>query len=189
MHQRPYMKKGTLLQTDSDRTVSWRNMATYALLMVLMPFAANAQFIKIDIDIPAKTGVSDMETSVQSWQSDLNKSQTSLDGTYALTLSSAENSQILATLKHSDYLINAAGTGVKLSAVLAYRNDGKNKPPKENASDRVQFSMSDSGLLIDAMKDSPDVLYAYLMIYTSIELPKISGTTYIGEMQLTIEYN
>jgi len=159
------------------------------LILVLFSMTANAQFLKIDIEIPAKTGVSDMETSESNWQSNLNQSQQLLDGAYSLTISSAENLQVLAILKHSDNLINASGSGVKLTAVLAFRNDGKNKPQKSNASDRAQFPMSNSGLLIDNMKDSPQVLNAYLMVYTTIERPKISGTTYTGDIQLTIEYN
>lgn len=177
--------------TTSEHILSSLNVTTSALLLLLLlfPFTANAQFIKIDIDIPAKTGVSDMETSGQTWQTDINQSQQELDGSYALTLSSAENLQVVAILKYSDYLINASGLGVKLTAVLAYRNDGKNRPTKANASDRAQFPMSNSGLLIDNMKDSPEVLNAYLMVYTTIERPKVSGTTYTGDILLTIEYN
>jgi len=173
----------------SDPILSWVKVASYVLFMVLLPFTVNAQFIKIDIDIPAKTGVSDMETSEQSWQSNLNQNLQELEGSYALTISSAENLQVIATLKHSDYLINASGSGVKLTAVLAYSNDGKNKPPKENASDIASFPISNSGLLIDNMKDSPQVLNAYIIVYTTIEKPLISGTTYTGDIRLTIEYN
>ena len=165
------------------------NVVFYTLILLLLPFTANAQFIKIDIDIPAKTGVSDMEISGQSWQNEYNQNLQELDGSYSLTISSAENLQVLATLKHSEYLINASGAGVKLTAVLAYRNDGKNKPPKANTSDRVQFPMSNSGLLIDNMKDFPQVLSAYLVVYTTIERPKASGTTYTGDIFLTLEYN
>jgi len=177
------------IHSISDGVLGWVKVASYVLFFVLLPCTVNAQFIKIDIDIPAKTGVSDVEASEQNWQSDVSQTQAALDGTFALTISSAENLQVLATLKHSDYLINASGSGVKLTAVLAFRNDGKNKPPKANASDRAEFPMSNSGLLIDNMKDSPEVLNAYLMVYTTIERPKLSGTAYIGDIHLTIEYN
>ncbi len=191
MNQKQSIVYSQANHTISEHIMSWLNVTNCALVLFLVMFSltANAQFIKIDIDIPAKTGVSDMETSEQSWQNAINQSQQELDGTYALTLSSAENLQVLAILKHSDYLINASDLGVKLTAVLAYRNDGKNKPPKANARDRAQFSMSNSGLLIDNMKDSPGVLNAYLVVYTTIERPKVSGTTYIGDIILTIEYN
>jgi len=159
------------------------------LFLGVFPLIATAQFIKIDIDIPAKTGVSDMETSEFNRPIDMNQNQLILEGAYSLTISSAENLQVLATLIHSEYLINEAGDAVKLSALLAYRNDGKNRPPRANASDRVAFPMSNSGLLIDQMKDSPDFLYAYLVVYTTIDRPKNSGTTYVGDLKLTIEYN
>jgi len=189
MHQKQIKVNRATVHTVSEDILSWANVATCVLFLMLLPFTANAQFIKIDIDIPAKTGVSDMETSEQIWQPDLNQIQQELDGTFALTISSAENLQVIATLKHSEYLINASGFSVKLNAVLAFRNDGKNSPPKAKASDRVQFPMSNSGMLIDNMKDSPQVLNAYLMVYTTIERPKISGTTYTGDILLTIEYN
>lgn len=175
--------------SNSKSHLSWMKVLTYVLFLTLLPVTTNAQFIKIDIEVPAKTGVSDLETSEQKWQLDLNKNKQELDGTYALTISSAENLRILATLKHSDYLINASGIGVKLNAVLAYKNDGKNKPTKANSSDKAEFSISDSGLLIENMKESPQVLNAFLMVYTSIERPKISGTIYTGDILLTIEYN
>lgn len=159
------------------------------VFIALYPFFTFAQFIKIDIEIPAKTGVSDMETTDFNWPVDDNQSQQELERSYSLTISSAENLQVLAILTHSDYLINESGSSVKLNAVLAYRNDGKNRPPKANATDRAQFPMSNSGLLIDNMKNSPEVLYAYLMVYTTIERPKRSGTTYEGDIKLTIEYN
>jgi len=177
------------VQSVSNHILNLITIVTCVLVMILFPFKVNAQFIKIDIDIPAKTGISDMESSEQNWQSNVNQSLQEMDGTYALTISSVENLQVIATLKHSEYLINAAGSGVKLTAVLAYRNDGKNKPPKANASDRAEFPMSNSGLLIDNMKDSPQVLNAYIVVYTTIERPKISGTTYTGDILLTIEYN
>jgi hypothetical protein len=167
----------------------WRNVLTFLLFLLSFSFAANAQFIKIDIEVPAKTGVSDLETSEQNRLQDLNKNKQELDGTYGLTISSVENLRILAILKHSDYLINASGTGVKLTATLAYKNDGKNKPVRANASDKAEFPISDSGLLIENMKDSPQVLNAYLMVYTSIERPVVSGSVYIGDILLTIEYN
>ncbi len=189
MTQKHSKVKCKSVHSISDCVLNWMKVACYVLFFVLLPCTVNAQFIKIDIEIPAKTGVSDMEASQQNWQADASQTQAALDGTFALTISSAENLQVLATLKHSDYLINASGSGVKLTAVLAYRNDGKNKPPKANASDQVEFPMSNSGLLIDYMKDSPEVLNAYLMVYTTIERPKVSGTTYIGYILLTIEYN
>ena len=189
MNQKQTATYCNALHSNSETKLNWVNIVTCALFFVLLPFTANAQFIKIDIDIPAKTGVSDMESSEQNWQSNLSQNLQEMDGTYALTISSAENLQVIATLKHSEYLINAAGSGVKLTAVLAYRNDGKNKPPKANASDRAEFPMSNSGLLIDNMKDSPQVLNAYIVVYTTIERPKISGTTYTGDILLTIEYN
>ena len=176
---------------DAFHPISSMNLrfAVCALFMVLFMFNANAQFIKIDIDIPAKTGVSDMETSDLNWQPNMNQSQQDVEGTYSLTISSAENLQVMAILKHSEFLLNGAGSAIKLTAVLAYRNDGKNKPPKANASDSAVFPMSNSGLLINNMKDSPQVLNAYLMVYTTIEKPNISGTNYTGDIRLTIEYN
>lgn len=174
------------------KSVQWKNWLRITLCILFIGMFSsitNAQFIRIDIDIPAKTGVSDMEASSQNWTLDLNQSQQVLEGTYALTISSAENLQVLATLKHSEYLINEAGDAVKFSAVLAYRNDGKNKPTRANASNDAAFPMSNSGLLINYMKDLPEVLYAYLMVYTTIDRPKNSGTTYMGDLKLIIEYN
>lgn len=178
-----------VLHSISESILGLLNVLTCALILALLPLNSYAQFIKIDIDIPAKTGVSDMEASEQNWQSNFNQNQQELEGTYALTISSAENLMVVATLKHSEFLINSSGSAVKLTAVLAYRNDGKNKPPKANASDSAEFPMSNSGLLIDDMKDSPQVLSAYLVVYTTIERPKSNGTTYFGDMLLTIEYN
>jgi hypothetical protein len=187
MNQKSYMDLSNFCHSILESILGRVSIVICAL--ILIPFIANAQFIKIDIDIPAKTGVSDMEISEQNWQTDYNQNLQELDGSYSLTISSAENLQVLAILKHSDYLINASGIGVKLTAVLAYRNDGKNKPSKVNTSDSVQFPMSNSGLLIDNMKGSPQVLNAYIMVYTTIEKPKTSGTTYTGDILLTIEYN
>lgn len=186
MRQNKDIGRSTFLNTVGRR---WTKKLICMVSFVLLPLGLHAQFIRIDIEVPAKTGVSDMESSEQSWESEGNNTLQEMDGTYSLTISSAENLQVLASIKHSEYLINASGVGVKLTAVLAYRNDGKNKPPKENANDRAQFPMSDSGLLIDYMKDSPQVLNAYLMVYTTIERPKISGTVYMGDLLLTIEYN
>jgi len=72
---------------------------------------------------------------------------------------------------------------------LAYRNDGQDKPKKVISSDVVVFPMSDSGLLIDYMKDSPQLLQAYLMVFTTLERPVSNNEIYTGDIVLTIEYN
>lgn len=189
MKQLLYILHSRGLLTKPEQWQDRLRITLCTLFIGVFPFITNAQFIKIDIEIPAKTGVSDMETTDFNWPIDNNQSQQELEGSYSLTISSAENLQVLAILTHSDYLINESGSSVKLNAVLAYRNDGKNRPPKANATDHAQFPMSNSGLLIDNMKNSPEVLYAYLMVYTTIERPKRSGTTYSGDIKLTIEYN
>lgn len=167
----------------------WAKWIVCAFIFLFLPNYGSAQFIRIDIDIPAKTGVSDMETTDLNWSSTDSHSQQLLEGSYALTLSSSENLQVIAILNHSEYLINDAGSAIPLSAVLAFRNDGQNKPPREKASDQVEFPMSNSGLLIENMKDEPQVLNAHIMVFTSIDKPAISSSIYQGDIRLTIEYN
>ena len=169
--------------------LNWRGLAFCMVVLFLSPSHLSAQFININIDIPAKSGVSELESSDMDWQSVMNNNQQQLEGTYTLTISSAENVQIMAILKHSDYLISASGAAIKLGTVLAYRNDGEKKSKIADSSDVAVFPMSNSGLLIDYMKDTPQLLKANLMVYTTIERPKLKNSIFTGDIVLTIEYN
>jgi len=189
MENRTYIVKKNPIQPEQNLYLSWWILAFFMLVMVVSPSNLAAQFININIDIPAKTGVSDLESSEMDWQSVLNNNRKEMEGSYALTISSAENVQVMAILKHSDYLISPSGSAIKLNAALAYRNDGQDKPKKVISSDVVVFPMSDSGLLIDYMKDSPQLLQAYLMVFTTLERPVSNNEIYTGDIVLTIEYN
>ena len=177
------------IQLMQHSLLNWRVLAFYLLVMIVSPNNLSAQFININIDIPAKSGVSDLESSDMDWKSVVNSNRRELESTFTLTISSAENVQVMAILKHSDYLISPSGSAIKLNAALAYRNDGQDKPKKVISSDVVVFPMSDSGLLIDYMKDSPQLLQAYLMVFTTLERPVSNNEIYTGDIVLTIEYN
>lgn len=163
--------------------------AAIVLFLMFFPLMANAQFININIDIPTKTGVSEMETSEPIWKPNNDPVVRELESSYNLTLSSSENLLVMASLRHSDYLQNESGSLVKLEATLAYRNDGVNKLQRAGTNDLVIFPMSNSGLLIENMKGNHQNLNAFLMIFTTTEMPKEVKGLYTGEISLKIEYN
>jgi len=160
----------------------------FVLIVVLFQISATAQFIRINLDIPTKTGQTELVPFNFSLQSDINGTQM-LGGTSVLCISGAENLQVQATLSHSDFLRSEMGDALKLNASLAFRNDGISKPPGINTGQTATFPLSNSRLIIQSIKNYPDVLNAFIFIHATAELPPSTKYTYEGDINLKIEYN
>jgi len=159
------------------------------LLMVLLSFSCYAQFISLKLDIPPKTGQSQIVPFEMYITTDIATGQQTLCGTTVFCISGAENFFVLATLSHSDSLRNKMGHAIPFSAFLAYRNDGISKPPGIEANHEASFPLSNSGRIIENITNLPQVLNAFIFIQATAELPKITESTYVGFINFNIEYN
>jgi len=159
------------------------------LLMVILSFSGHAQFITLKLDIPPKTGQTQIVPFEMNTTTDINTGQQTLYGTTVFCISGAENLFVLATLTHSDSIRNKMGNAVPFSAYMAYRNDGISKPTGIDANYQAFFPLSNSGRIIENIKNSPQVLNAFIFIYATAELPKITRSTYVGFIDFNIEYN
>ena len=159
------------------------------LLIVLLPFSGHAQFITLKLDIPAKTGQTEIVPFEMHSTTNTNTGQQTLNGTTVICISGAENFIVQAFLSHSDSLRNELGLAIPFSAYMAYRNDGNSKPPGTDANHQASFPLSNSGRIIENMKNSPQVLEAFIFIHARAALPKNTTSTYVGFINFKTEYN
>jgi hypothetical protein len=73
---------------------------------------------------------------------------------------------------------------------MAWQNDGTPgeataKPAKDNKS---VFPLSNSGLLIENMKEAPAILRAYIFLRGTAIVPKTATSPYEGKVHLIVEY-
>jgi len=154
-----------------------------------LPFSGHAQFITLKLDIPAKTGQTEIVPFEMHSTTNTNTGQQTLNGTTVICISGAENFIVQAFLSHSDSLRNELGLAIPFSAYMAYRNDGNSKPPGTDANHQASFPLSNSGRIIENMKNSPQVLEAFIFIHVRAVIPKITTSTYVGFINFNIEYN
>jgi len=159
------------------------------LLIVLLPFSGHAQFITLKLDIPAKTGQTEIVPFEMHSTTNTNTGQQTLNGTTVICISGAENFFVQAFLSHSDSLRNELGQAIPFTVSLAYRNDGNSKPPGTDANHQASFPLSNSRRIIENMKNSSQVLDAFIFIHAGAALPKVPTSTYVGFINFKIEYN
>ena len=176
----------SLCSKKVERNLSW---AIIVLLIVLLPFSGHAQFITLKLDIPAKTGQTEIVPFEMHSTTNTNTGQQMLNGTTVICISGAENFIVQAFLSHSDSLRNEFGQAIPFYVSLAYRNDGISKPPGTEANHQASFPLSNSGRIIENMKNSPQVLEAFIFIHASAALPNVTTPTYVGFINFKIEYN
>lgn len=159
------------------------------LMLAVFPLSSSAQFIKIILEIPAKTGQTDLVPFHLSQKADINTGLQTLSGTCVLCINAAENLQVQATFTHSDSLRNETGQAIPVIANLSFRNDGKSQPPGKDAGHVASFPLSDCGRIIEYIKGNPQVLNAFLFLKVNATIPKGTTSVYTGDISLIIEYN
>jgi hypothetical protein len=189
MKQYKYIEYNRSFRFVSDAAQRWLLIAFIVLLTTLSSIPANAQFIKINLEIPTKMGQTEIEPINFSIQSDINTGLETLEGSSVLCISGVENLQIQAALNFSSFLSNEMGDELKFYATLAFRNDGISKAPGIDTGCLASFPLSNSGRIIENIKGNPVVLNAYIFIHATAELPKLTKYTYVGDINLKIEYN
>ncbi len=163
--------------------------AVLVLLTALFPLRASAQYFRLSLEIPPKTGQTEANSFAFSQKSNINPAIESFGGNGLLCISSVENLQVLATLIHSDSLRNETGHAIPFIAKLAFRNDGQSQPPGTDAGNRASFPLSDCWRIIEYIEGHPQVLNAYIFIHVTASIPKFTKSAYSGVLNLIIEYN
>jgi len=151
-----------------------------------------AQFININLEIPAITSFTKSAPLSLRLQPDPFTGQQTLTGTVPINLSASENLHLQVMVQATDSLKNEQGHSLPLRVNFAYRNDGNHELPASgwNVSGKfVGFPMSNTGLLIGNMRGPPALLQAWLFISVSAGLPQYINTTYVGSIYVNIEFN
>jgi hypothetical protein len=162
-----------------------------ALLTLLwMPFTAHAQFIQLQLDIPAVAHVGEVQPLALELLPDPETGLQSLRGTAGFVIAAAENMQLLLKVQAPDSLTNELNHSLPLQTKLAWRNDGMvGEPASQVNGSQAEFPVYNGGLLIDALNHKPALLYAYVYLLISCGLPQYPDTIYEANIGLTIEYN
>ena len=163
--------------------------AVLVLLTALFPLRASAQYFKLSLEIPPKTGQTEVNSFAFSQKSNINPAIESFGGNGLLCISGVENLQVLATLIHSDSLRNETGHAIPFIAKLAFRNDGQSQLPGTDAGPVASFPLNDSWRIIEYIEGHPKVLNAYIFIHVTASIPKLTKSAYSGALNLIIEYN
>lgn len=161
----------------------------FALLAASYSQPASAQFLRLNIVIPPKTGQSEVRPFEFDQKSTTKTGMQAFDGNGIICISGTENFQILAILSHSDSLRNETRQAIPFLVDLAYRNDGQSKPPGTNAGHRISFPLSDCWRTIEFMKNNPDVINAFIFLHMTADIPHFTTSSYSGKINLIIEYN
>lgn len=189
MKQYQYFKEQWISKIVSASAQCKMLKAVLVLFLLLFQVSAKAQFIKINLDIPAKAGLAEIAPLVFNTQFDSVTSKQMLIGTSVLCISGAENMQVQATLTYSDFLRSEIGDSIKMNASMAYRNDGVSELPGTNKGCFFNFPLSSCGLLIQSIKNYPVELNAYIFIRATSPLLLKSKQIYVGNIDLMLEYN
>jgi len=165
------------------------------LPLLLVSLFTNAQFIRLNIDIPPKTGLSEympFEMEVLTDDSGL----LNLAGSTIFSISAAENLHVLVQARVTESPFNRDQRSLPLAVELDYRNDGQRPVQRINGNyqtvskrETIYFPLSNSGLLINHIKGHPPLLQAWIIINISAGLPMNSANNYSGRVYINIEYN
>lgn len=202
------MKKATQIATQSKTTGSLFSglksvlrAGSLTLALLWLSLGVQAQFIRIDLDIEPQTSLSessnfdlllrpvDRTELPAEWISLFDKKKNFYRGHYFLQIRGNENFSVQARIRNSPALLSDRGESLPLMVQLAYRNDGTGLMPQETGGDYLFFPLSDSGLLIEHMKDSPQVLVASVFVQVTIAAPALTQHIYRGNIHLQLEYN
>lgn len=160
-----------------------------AMLLFLFSFSTYAQFVNINIEIPSKIGQTLMMPLELYLKTDVNTGRQIFSGKGILSITGDENFQVLVSLTHSDSLIDNDGVKVPFKVDLAYRNDGIDQLPGLEVNKSASFPLSNAGKIIENMRNSTNVLNAYLFINANTGQLINKKTTYVGDINLKIECN
>jgi len=106
------------------------------------------------------------------------------------SIAAGENITVMVQLEASDVLIDGQNNAMPFDLTMAWQNDGTKseataKPAKDNKS---VFPLSNSGLLIENMKEAPAILRAYIFLRGTVIVPKAATSFYEGKVHLIVEY-
>jgi len=163
--------------------------------LLILSLFANAQFIRLNIDIPPKTGLGEYEPFEMELLTDDSGLQ-KLAGSTMFSISAAENLHVLVQARVSEPLLNSDQHSLPLAVKLDYRNDGRRPVQQKNDDNQTgsigetaSFPLSNSGLLINNIRGQPPLLQAWIIVNLSAGLPLYSTNTYSGSVYINIEYN
>jgi len=136
----------------------------------IMPFAFNTTAPSSDIEV--ESGTQFLQAS----------------GVYSLI--GLENISVMVRVEAPDVLLDGQNNTIPFELTMAWQNDGTQeeataKPAKDNKS---VFPLSNSGLLIENMKEAPAILRAYIFLRGTAIIPKTATSPYEGNVHLIIEY-
>lgn len=167
-----------------------------SLPLILLSLFTNAQFIRLNIDIPPKTGLSEYEPFEMALLAVDNSGLQILEGSTMFTISAAENLHVLVQARVSETLMNVNQQSLPLAVKLDYRNDGQRPVQQYNGNNQtgnmretVCFPLSNSGLLINHIRGQPPLLQAWIIVNLSAALSLNSANAYSGSVYINIEYN
>lgn len=106
------------------------------------------------------------------------------------SITAGENITVMVRLEVSDVMIDGQNNTRPFDLTMAWQNDGtKNEATAKLAKDNKSvFPLSNSGLLIENMKEPPAILRAYIFLRGTVILPKAATSLYEGKVHLIIEY-
>jgi hypothetical protein len=188
---KPVMRQVQKQPAHKGPAANWRLFWPGTLLLLLLLFSTSAfpQFVKISLDVPVTSGVTEVNPLEFGLKTSGNSAKGELTGTAVFSISAFENLQIVATLTADDYLHDSSGNLLPLKVRLGYRNDGSNQLPDIDAGNRIAIPISNSGHLIGQISGLPSFVNAYLFIHADAGVPQILNTTYVGNINLNIEFN
>ncbi len=166
--------------------------ATLILLATILPASTVCgQFVFTSIGIGPKVKVENILPFALEPYLDSDSGTQMLRGIKAWQISANENLIVNATVKHDGKLASHDGYTLPLTSWLAYRNDG-GKPrdvPSQKLNNGAEFMMSNSRLLVRNMRPKPKLLNAFLYLGTQMGMPQYANTTFVGSIQVKIEFN
>ena len=153
------------------------------LLMLLFTLQGSAQFVKINLNIPAKTSMEGLETLYLT--PDINEQY--LSGTAAFSISAAENIQVQVNAKQVETKENQ----LPLSTKLAWRNNGSRNIPnnRQFIKNTITFPMLGTEQIIDKKENYEALFNAWIFINVQGKIQATNKQNKKEFIELKIEYN
>lgn len=172
----------------------WQVCRLFMMLAVCLLMSVNvyAQFMRVNLQMDSETGMEQTDPFLFKLVKEPEKGLLMYEGSGRFCISGNENLQVQVTVDVPGTLQNELNQSLPLKMKMSYINDDGQKLLNTfpNNSDQASFPLNNSGLLIENMQSAPSVLKAFLVLEALTgTAPNLTSTSYLGVLNIKIEYN
>jgi len=155
--------------------------------LLILSLQSQAQFVKVNIDIPASTGVDGLESFTVKPLTNPKTGKQQLLGFAEFSISAAENMQVHVQVQAESTILNQ----VQLKTSMAWSNNGTKTLPDDNLlhNNQASFPLSNSSLAGEKRNRDQSLFLAWIFVTVQAHIPDEGSIINDNIINLKIEYN